>query len=399
MTETLYIRDPEALVRLVERISGADEICVDTEFLRERTYYPRLCLLQLATDDLMALVDPLEVPDLGPLWDVVCGGPKIVVHAGSQDLEIVQRQAGRLPQRLFDTQVAAAFLGLGYSIGYSKLVEAALDESPARSEAYTDWSRRPLTDEQRQYALDDVRYLLAVARRLEEDLAHRGRLDWVAEETTKLLDGVCHTPDPDEQWRRVKGARGLSGRALVVLQEVTAWREREAIRRDIPRQRVLPDRVLTEIARRAPRDVGRIAKLRGIHPGEASRSGAKIVARVEAALSRPQGDWPRWPELPPLADDPSTDAAASLLDAVVRSRAQQMEIASRLLATRSDLTLLARLALAGGVEERDDLELLRGWRREAVGDDLLALLEGRTSVRLRPGSGSLTLALTERDDS
>lgn len=395
MTETLYIRDARSLVRLAERLEGVEELALDTEFLRERTYFPKLCLLQLASREVLALVDPLVVEDLGPLWGVVCGGAEIVLHAGGQDLEIIQRLAGRLPARVFDTQLAAAFVGLGDSIGYARLVEAILGRGPKRSEAYTDWSRRPLTPAQQEYALDDVRYLLECADQVRERVAGMGRLAWVEEESRVRLAAVCHSPEAREQWRRIKGGRSLSGRALAVLQEAAAWREEEAIRRDVPRQRVLADRVLVEIARRAPRNPEQVAKLRGLHPREAQRSSGLIVALVQRAVQRLESEWPTWPELPPLADDPNVDAAASLLDAVVKARAERMQIASRLLATRADLTLLVRLALQDGAvgHGRDEPALLQGWRREFVGEDLLALLRGERAVRLRRGRDGLSLDL------
>lgn len=385
MPETLYIRDERGLRRLLEQIADEPEIAIDTEFLRERTYYPRLCLLQLASRDVLALVDPLAIPDLGPLWDRICGDSAIILHAGTQDLEIVQRLAGRLPERVFDTQIAAAFLGLGHSVGYARLIEAVLDETPNRSEAYTDWSRRPLTQEQQEYALDDVRYLLGCVDEMRRRLAALGRTEWVREETRRHLESICHTPDPREQWKRVKGARRLSGRALAVLQEVTAWRETEAISRDVPRQRVVPDRVLVELARRAPTSSGQIEKLRGLHPREAERSAQALARVIGIATELPRGDWPRWPELPPLPDDPNSDAVSSLLDAVLRARAQALELAPQLLATRSDLTLLVRFSLqSGGIREADAerIPLLQGWRRELVGEDLVAVLTGKRSVRV-----------------
>lgn len=394
MPQTLYIRDDRALRGLLDRIGDASRLALDTEFLRERTYYPKLCLLQLATSDTLALVDPLADVDLDPVWDLVCDGREIVLHAGGQDLEIIQRLAGRLPARLFDTQIAAGFIGLGYSVGYTKLVDAVLGAGPGPSEAYTDWSRRPLTDQQREYALDDVRYLLEVAERMQSRLEQLGRTAWAREEIDKSVEAVCHTPDPDEQWRRVKGARGLSGRSLVVLQKVTAWRERQAIRRDVPRKRVLPDRVLVSLGRRALENADAIRDMRGIHPSEAKRSAEAIATVVREALEVPQQEWPRWPERRSLPTDPSVDAAASLLDAIVRARGEEMEIASRLLATRSDLTLLVRLSLDDSVQSRTDLPLLSGWRREAVGDQLLALLRGEATVRVRPGNRTLSIELS-----
>lgn len=390
MPETLYIRDAPALAQLADRIADEPELAIDTEFLRERTYYPRLCLLQLATPDVLALVDPLAVPDLDPLWDRICGGCTIVLHAGTQDLEIIQRLAGRLPARIFDTQIAAAFLGLGHSVGYSRLIETVLEASPKRSEAYTDWSRRPLTQEQQEYALDDVRYLLECVREMRGRLAALGRTEWVREETEAYLRSICHTPEARDQWRRVKGARRLSGRALAVLQEVAAWREDEAVSRDVPRQRVVPDRVLVELGRRGLTDVGRIEGVRGLHPREAQRSAQALSEVIGQALDRPRSEWPCWPELPRLPDDPISDAVASLLDAVLRARADALELAPQLLATRSDLTLLVRLSLqTGGVRDQDAarIALLQGWRRELVGEDLLAVLTGARSVRVERDAG------------
>lgn len=397
LPETLYIRDDRSLARLLERIVDETELAIDTEFLRESTYYPRLCLLQLASRDLLALVDPLEVGDLQPLWERLCGDSTIVLHAGTQDLEIIQRIAGRLPERVFDTQIAAAFLGLGHSVGYARLIEAIVGESPHRSEAYTDWSRRPLSTEQQQYALDDVRYLLECLARMRGRLTELGRLDWVQEETRRHLASIAHTPDSREQWQRVKGGRRLSGRALAVLQDATAWREDEAVRRDVPRQRVVPDRVLVELARRAPTDPGQIERLRGLHPREAQRSAGALAEVVRRSVERPRGDWPRWPALPPLPDDPNSDAVSSLLDAVLRARAQALEIAPQLLATRSDLMLLVRFSLQpAGVGEADveRIPLLQGWRRRLVGEDLLGVLTGERSVRVARG-GPLDLRLAD----
>lgn len=385
MPETLYIRDPAGLARLLERIAGEPELAIDTEFLRENTYYPRLCLLQLASPQVLALVDPLTIDDLSALWDRLCDGSSIVLHAGTQDLEIIQRLAGRLPGDVFDTQIAAAFLGLGHSVGYARLIESVLDESPNRSEAYTDWSRRPLTAAQRDYALDDVRYLLRCVQELRRRLTVLGRLEWVREETREHVQSICHAPEPREQWGRVKGARRLHGRALAVLQELAAWREDEAVARDVPRQRVVPDRVLVELARRAFTDAEQIGKVRGLHPREARRSAQALAEVIVRALKRPREEWPSWPELPPLPDDPNSDAVTSLLDGVLRARAQELELAPQLLATRSDLMLLVRLSLQpGGVGNGDAarLSLLQGWRRELVGDDLLAVLTGDRSVRV-----------------
>jgi ribonuclease D len=393
MIETLYIHEDRALGRLCERLRGAERIAVDTEFLRERTYYPKLCLLQIATSDVMAMVDPLGCSDLQPLWDTLLGGAEIVLHAATQDLEIVQRHAGRLPERVFDTQVAAAFLGIGDSIGYSKLVDRLTGQSPGRSEAYTDWSVRPLTQQQLDYALDDVRWLLECQDKLSHRLRELGREAWVREELDTALQAIAHTPDAFEQWRRVSGARGLGARHLPVLREVVAWREQEAVRRDIPRQRVVPDRVLVEIARRSPSNVDQLRKLRGMHTREADRSGSTILRAVERGQQVPEPEWPSWPRTAAKATAPNVDALASLLDAVMRTLALDLELSSRLLGTRSDLEKLVRLELAGVLDEEGPRELavMSGWRHDVAGHRLAAVLRGEVAARVTAAPGGLHL--------
>ncbi|HJO04754.1 MAG TPA: ribonuclease D [Acidobacteriota bacterium] len=382
MTDSLYIRDDRSLEQLVERIQGVSPLAIDTEFIRERTYYPRLCLIQLAAPGLLAVVDPLAVDDLGPLWSVLTAGPELVLHAAGQDLEIVQRLAGRLPSSHFDTQVAAAFLGYGDSIGHSKLVERLARVTLKRSEAYTDWTRRPLSDDQVQYALDDVRYLLGCAETMRAQLAERGRQHWVEEELSRVMRGVNASPDPDEMWRRVSGARSLTRRGAVILGRAAAWRERKAVSRDIPRQRVVADRVLIEIARRAPKKQGQVERLRGLHPREAQRSASTILAFVREALESDPATWPDVSTPRPRGGMRTVEILASLLDAVVRTRAAELDLAPRLLAKRADLERLVRQEIAGDAEDHG-IPVLQGWRREHVGDQLLALLRGDASVRVQ----------------
>lgn len=387
MRETLYVQDERALADLVRRLDGSTEVALDTEFLRERTYYPKLCLLQLATNELLAIVDPLMVDDLGPLWEVLTGDAEIILHAASQDLEIVQQLAGKIPPRWFDTQVAAAFLGYGDTIAYSKLVERVAGKEGQRSEAYTDWSRRPLAPEQTEYALDDVRYLLECADQLRAGLRERGRTSWVREELELHAEKLRYPADPEEQWRRVSGARGLKGRKLAILRAVAAWRERTAQRRDIPRQRVVADRVLVGIARRAPQNEDQVGKLRGLHPREASRSAAAIVQAVQQGEAVAEEQWPRWAMPPARGDDANTEALASLLDALLRARGFELEMSPRLLGTRQNLVHMVRLAQAGELETRGpgELALMRGWRYESAGSDLHSLLRGEAALRVGEG--------------
>ena len=384
LMDVIHAGSDRSVVDLAARLDGAEAIAFDTEFLWERTYYPRLCLVQVAAEDLLAIVDPLAVQDLTPLWESLLGGPELVMHAAAHDLDILHRAGGRRPAVVFDTQIAAAFLGFGDAPGYESLVGRVLRRRLAGGEGYTDWSRRPLADRQIEYALDDVRHLLDLRRALLDDLDARGRAGWVADETERRFADVGEPAEPEEQWRRVKDARKLRGRALAVLREAAAWRERVAAESDENRQRVVPDRVLVEVARRAPTDPGQIARMRGLHPGQAKRAAGPLADAVRRALKLPDHDWPRWPPKPEMAADPRVDVFASVLDAVVRSRASELDLAPRLLGTRSDLEELARMHLAAGLDGGGS-PLLEGWRRTAIGGDLLAVLRGESAVRIATG--------------
>jgi len=385
MTETLHARTSAELADVAARVVAADAVAFDTEFLWERTYRPVLCLVQVGIDGLEATVDPLARDDLGPLWEALVGGPTVVVHAGLHDFDILYRQAGRLPARVFDTQVAAGFLGHGDTTGYGNLTGAVLRRVVRGGEGYTDWSRRPLSGDQLDYALEDVRHLLPLWRMLSGELETRGRTAWAGEEIARRFEGIGDPVDPQEAWRRVADARKLKGRALVVLREAAAWREEEAMRRDEARQRLVPDRVLVEVARRAPTDSGQIAALRGLHPGQAKLAAGPLADAVRRAGSVPQADWPRWPPPRPFGNDPRVDAIASLLQGVVRSRAADMDLAPGLLGTRGDLEELARMLLARELDDGVGVPLLAGWRRDAAGEDVLRVLRGEVAVRVGQG--------------
>jgi ribonuclease D len=374
-----YIRDAAALADLAAELAEAPRIAIDTEFMRERTYYAKLCLVQVATPDRLAAVDPLAIDDLTPLWKAVNGGAEVLLHAAGQDLEIIAGLSGAVPQRYFDTQVAAAFLGYGDSIGYARLVDRIIGRTPGHSEAYTDWTRRPLSDDQVEYALDDVRYLHQIADTLLEQLQAASRESWVREELAAAAAAVRPEADPDAMWRRVKGARSLKGRKLAVLQEVAAWRERTAQRRDIPRQRVVADRVIVEIAKRSPRRQEQVERLRGLHPREAARSGPAILAAVERAAGRDEADYPEWGPQPARSGDPRVEMIAALLDSVLRGVAARMNLSSRLLANRRDLELMARCRLDSSAS-MPDVPVLAGWRRESVGAHLLEVLHGEQAI-------------------
>lgn len=390
MPEARFIDDAEGLRRLTDDLRGAPVIAVDTEFLTEKTYYPRLCLVQIGTKELAATVDPLACTDLTPLAELLDGPLVMIAHAAEQDLAILQRHLGSVPEKVFDTQIAAAFVGHGHSISYARLVEACCGVTLKRSRAYTDWSRRPLSPDQLEYALDDVRYLLSIHEQLSDELQRRGRLQWAEDEFAAAREVALRQPAPREQWRRLSGRKASKSRELSILRELTAWREEEAQRRDKPRQHVVPDRVLLEIGRRAPKRADEIEGLRGLHPREAKRSGAALVGAVRRGLEVPAAEQPKLPKGRRLKKDPQVAVAAALANTYMKTRARALDLAPQLLANRKDLeTIVLLMADNGGnpeavtsPDDEDSVRLLEGWRREVAGNDVLRLLAGEISMRV-----------------
>jgi ribonuclease D len=371
------VTTPDALSRALEEAHTARALGLDTEFLRERTYRGRLCLVQIATRGQGWLIDPLAPLDLTGIGTLLADAEvDIVVHAGKQDLELFYEAFGAIPRSVFDVQIAAGFAGYGSSLAYGTLVEATLGVPLPKGESYTDWCRRPLTDEQRAYASDDVRYLLEVADHLRQTLERLGRLRWAEDEMRALSAEASYRVDPWEMWRRVAGRGHLSPRQLGVLREVARWREQEAARRDLPRGWLLKDPTLVEIARRAPATVAVLKSIRGLNPKEADRSGRELLAAVE----RGKRDVPEPRAAVPRAALLRARALAGLADAVVRARCERAGIATDLVATRGELESLL-VALASGCVDESSHRLLRGWRRDLAGNAVLALASGRLAVK------------------
>ncbi|MBI5230639.1 MAG: ribonuclease D [Coriobacteriales bacterium] len=374
----MYVRDAQGLAELIESLGDAPLIAVDTEFMRERTYYAKLCLVQVATDDLAAIVDPLEGFDLSPLWRRLADECSVkILHAGSQDLEIISRLSGNAPAPVFDTQIAATLAGFPQQVGYAALVRDVLGVTVDKGDTYTDWSRRPLTGTQREYALNDVRFLPEVYRRLKTRLDEAGRMGWLAADFARLADSATYDVQPEEQWRRLKRVSSLNRRQLGVARELAAWREREAQRRDIPKRWVLGDETVVEIARRSPKNVQALADVRGVTDKLPKGSYESVLAAVRRGVEVPEDELPSLSRRKRLASD--IEGAVDLMAALVRVRAKESDIAVPLLASRDELERLA----AG---EREESELLQGWRRAIIGDDLTALLDGRLSVRIEGGA-------------
>ncbi len=356
------ITDPERLAQLAARMDAATGIALDTEFLRERTYRAELCLLQVATLDGPVCVDPIALADLGPLRAALASPrSEKVLHAARQDLEVLLPVTGMIAP-VFDTQVAAALAGFPAQAGYAELVRRLMDKDLPKAHTRTDWSRRPLSPEQIEYALDDVRYLLPLRDLLLEQLERLGRRAWLAEELNGLADPAALAVQPERAWLRLKGLQALDPARIALAQSLAAWRERRAISRNRPRGWILDDTVLREIIQRVPRSSAQLAAVPEMPEGVVKHSGEEILALIEAVgVTEPPPPLPRR-ERP----DPAFTAMVKRLADLTQRIATDLGIASEVLATRRDLEQLARGEQTAAV--------LNGWRREIVGAKLLAVV-------------------------
>jgi len=351
-----------ALAALTTALAGSARIGLDTEFLRERTYRAQLCLVQVATAEEAVCIDPLTLPDLGPLARVLAAdGVLKVMHASRQDLEVLLPVAG-LTRPVFDTQIAASLTGLPAQVGYAEAVRRCLGPALDKSHTRTDWSRRPLSAEQIEYARDDVRYLLPLAARLQEELARLGRLEWLAEELAALADERTLTIAPEDAWLRLKGLRPLDPGRERLARALAAWRERSALEHNRPRGWILDDAVLREIVLQVPRTLTALAAIAGMPAGLVKRRGAELLECVERAqVPQPAPPLPGRPR-----QDPVKTALVKKLSSISQATARELNLVPEVLATRRDLEQLA--------EGRRDGALLHGWRRAVLGERLLAAL-------------------------
>jgi ribonuclease D len=358
-----------------DRIADAPFVAVDTEFMRETTYWPKLCLVQVAAPTLAAVIDPLaEGLDLAPLLAVLAD-PRIekVFHAARQDVEIFNN-LGVLPKPLFDSQIAGMAAGFGEQIAYDALVRQMLKIDLDKSSRFTDWARRPLSDAQLSYALADVTHLAELYPILRDRLEKAGRLAWVIEEMNQLVDPALYDTEPENAWRRLK-PRKHAPKYLAVLRGVAAWRERTAQTRDQPRGRILKDDAIDEIATQAPTDAEGLNRLRSLPKGfGGSRFGPEVVEAVRAALVDPEGYAPTV-ERNNGAPAPASGAIVELLKVLLKARAEDAGVASKLIATVSDLEKIAG-------DDNADTPALQGWRRDAFGADALKLKRGELALVL-----------------
>ncbi|MDX2288346.1 MAG: ribonuclease D [Hyphomicrobiaceae bacterium] len=353
-------------------------VAVDTEFMRETTYWPQLCLIQAASPGLEIIIDPLAPGlDLKPFWSLMVEHPIVkVFHAARQDIEIVFAEAGRVPTPVVDTQVAAMVCGFGDSVSYVNLVKKITGTDLDKSSRFTDWSRRPLSDKQLVYALGDVTHLRDVYLALQAELVATGRASWLDEEMATLTADETYVQDPERAWARLK-LKVKNRKALAVLMELAAWRERLAQSQNVPRQRILKDEALYDIANQSPRTVEQLAGLRSLSEGFSRSSRAReIVEAVKAGLDRDMKTVPAMQHTSPLTAE--AIATLELLKVLVKASAAQHRVAPRLIADAADLEELARSG-------EPDIAALKGWRRELFGEDALALKRGEIALTLSGG--------------
>ena len=379
------VSDSRTLADLCARLAKSDFVAVDTEFMRENSYWPDLCLIQIADLNEAAAIDP-KAPDmdLAPLLDLLVANEDVlkVFHAGGQDLEIVHNLTGKTPHPLFDTQIAAMALGMGEQVGYSNLVESCLGVKLDKGARFTDWARRPLDARQLDYAIGDVTHLVKIFPRLLGRLHKTGRGEWLDQEMERLGNPASYVNDPETVWQRVKMPT-RKAEVLGRLKALAAWREREAQGKDLPRGRIMKDETLADIAGHPPRTQGELAKIRGLSAGWATNDiGRRLMAVIAGAVPLPEDEMPvRDDRKPGLGKDGAL--VADLLKLLLKIRAKETDVAPKLIARGDDLE-----ALAAG--RREDIPFLSGWRFDQFGRDALDLVEGRLAFAVKDGKLRMT---------
>ncbi len=384
MTTLQYIDTPAQLAQLCEQIKKESWVALDTEFLREKTYYPKFCLLQIATPEWVACVDPIALPNLEILFDVLYD-PAIVkvFHSCRQDLEIFFQSTGKLPSPIFDTQIAAPLLGFQDNPGYAMLVSSLLSINLNKAHTRADWSKRPLTEAELEYAADDVIYLCQIYQIMVKKLTDLGRINWLKHDFAELTNPELYKVDPDKAWFRIKGKNKLTGKQLSIIQTLAQWREKTAQAEDRPKSWLLRDELLFDLAKLQPESVQELANVRGINERSVNRYGRELCQLITAAKNRPP--------LPLNEKDRSAkktqqeEAILDILTALVRIRAEENALNPSILATRKDLEELL-------FNVSDEGPLLHGWRYTMAGKELVGLLKGEFLL----GIESDRLAIVEK---
>ncbi|MEC7785671.1 MAG: ribonuclease D [Nitrospinota bacterium] len=383
----MYITSVDQLNDFCSRLHSSEVLAVDTEFVRERTYFHKVGLIQVAGKNECAAIDPILLDDLSPLLEILKDPNKTkVFHAARQDLEILVRLCGQVIPPVFDTQIAAALVGWGSQISFAKLIQKALGKHIHKTETYTDWCRRPLSQNQIQYAIDDVRYLMPAYESLLEKLKQLNRSNWMKGEVSNWEDSATFAlPDPQTRYMKIKSLRSLKPRNMAVLRELAAWRERLAVTRDCLAKSIVRDETLLEIARKMPADIKDLSSIRGFYHKELGKSGKAIIESVKRGNKVPEDELPTLPESDGYS---TTRGIEELLSAFVQIRSEELKIEPSVLADRKRIH-----SFATHFEQSmnmDDHFLLQGWRKECIGKPMLSLLNGEVGLKINP-SGQVTL--------
>ena len=366
-----FINGSEALTTLCQQLTPSEWLAVDTEFLREKTYYPQLCLIQIASDSIIACIDTIALNDLTPLLDIIYNpDTTIVFHAARQDLELLYLIRGDLPQTLFDTQFAAAVLGHGDQISYANLVRIYLDVELDKSHSRTNWSRRPLDPAQIEYAANDVRYLRNIYHILKQQLKDMDRLHWLDDHLKTLTNVKTYQLELNDIWHKIRGSSKLEGAQLAVLQRLAAWRENGAVKSNKPRRWILKDEVMVDLARIVPQSLEKFKFIPGLMNGTIEQHGETLIEELKQAKSLLREAWPRIRKLEPLNDQ--QDKLIQKLMSLLRKYCDQQSIAPITIASRKDIEDMVRGEI--------NIPLLQGWRNEIIGHHLDHFLKSRLTI-------------------
>ena len=367
-----YIDTTEKLRLFTDKISKVSWIALDTEFLREKTYYAKLCLIQIEAEGYRACIDPLLIDDLSPFHELLLNPDIIkVFHAVHQDIEILSQEMGKMPAPIFDTQIAASVLGYGDQMGYARLVEQMLGVKLSKTQSRTDWTRRPLKKIQLEYAIDDVRYLAQIYPKMIEELTSRGRLKWLDRDFARAVDPETYAANPKDRWQKVRGNQVLNSQQLAVLRELAAWREEKAEQSNLPRKWILSDDVLLDFARQQPASSEAIGEIRGINPERSKKNHQLWLSLIKKAQNLPESEWP----VPPRSKKPTANQnlLIDLLMLVIQLQAKKHGLTAAAIATRKQVAKM--------VQEKKT-RLSDDWRGELVNTEFAQIISGEMALGL-----------------
>ena len=367
-----YIDTTEKLRLFTDKISKVSWIALDTEFLREKTYYAKLCLIQIEAEGYRACIDPLLIDDLSPFHELLLNPDIIkVFHAVHQDIEILSQEMGKMPAPIFDTQIAASVLGYGDQMGYARLVEQMLGVKLSKTQSRTDWTRRPLKKIQLEYAIDDVRYLAQIYPKMIEELTSRGRLKWLDRDFARAVDPETYAANPKDRWQKVRGNQVLNSQQLAVLRELAAWREEKAEQSNLPRKWILSDDILLDFARQQPASSEAIGEIRGINPERSKKNHQLWLSLIKKAQNLPESEWP----VPPRSKKPTANQnlLIDLLMLVIQLQAKKHGLTAAAIATRKQVAKM--------VQEKKT-RLSDDWRGELVNTEFAQIISGEMALGL-----------------